>query len=106
MRTLVPPREIANDYFLLIWDPIGGVYVLSLTDGRSYELGDDEDTRIYFTNVLQLGELGDRAMDSARNWYTTVVIPKDNRCFHVETKESQTEYQRLFKTPPPELIIV
>lgn len=106
MRTLTPPREIESDFFALVWDSVDDVYILSLPDGRSYELGDAQSTLIYFTNVLQLGLLGERAMDSARNWYTAIVIPKENRCYGAETKESMTEYQRLFGTATEEPIIV
>lgn len=106
MRTLTPPRSLESDFFVLIWDREEDVFILSLPDGRSYELGNAQSTLIYFNNVLQLGMLGERAMDSARNWYTSIVIPKDNRCFRAETKESQTDYQRLFQTEPDPFAII
>jgi hypothetical protein len=106
MRTLRPPSSIDFDFFALVWDRIEGTYILALPDGRSFELGDTQQTFIYFRNVLNMEQLGERAMDSARNWYTAIVIPADNRCFGAETEESGSEYKRLFKHVEDEVLVV
>lgn len=109
MRTLQPPLTLEDDFFVLIWERDTDVYILSLKDGRSFEIGETEDARAFFKYHFENGkyaEIGQRGMDSARNWYVAVVIPEQNRCFGVETEESQSEYDRLFKTEPEPLLIV
>lgn len=106
MRTLNPPETIEGSYFLLLWDRDEDNYILSLIDGRSYELGTAERTLTYLRNVLQLGMLGERAMDSARNWKVAAVLPSENRCFGVETKESVPEYQRFFEVEQTAFVVV
>lgn len=99
MRRLTPPTSLeGEELFAVIWDPGSDSYVLSLRDGRSYDIGAPRDALTYLRDTVALGELGVRAMDSARNFYTAVVIPEEGRCFGADVETPDPDVNRLLKS--------
>lgn len=106
MRTLQPPESLeVFDVFVVIWEQGEDSYVLALPNGTSYDLGNGEEAMRYFRKI-GMEEMGQRGIDCARNFFTSVVIWKEKRCYGAETKESRSEYQRLFKQDPEPLMII
>lgn len=105
-RTLRLPTSIEHDVFVVVWDRDQDVYILALPDGTTYDIGDAQEAFAYFKNTLKIEEMGQRAIDCARNFYTAVCLWKEQRCWGAETETKEPEYARLFKIKPDSIFLV
>lgn len=113
MRRLQPPLILDDPDFAFVWDKDTDEYVLSLRSGQSFDLGDAALATNYFSLLRipglerkQVEELGERAINCARNFHVAIVIVEEGRVFGAETKESGLSVNQPLKKKDGELLIV
>jgi hypothetical protein len=84
------PATLTGDFFVLAWDRAGDHYVIYLDDAdrSSYRLGAIQQARIQF-KVWGLSELGDCAIDQAREFGTVQVVPSKNKIINLIPRNSK-----------------
>lgn len=103
-RTLprIWPKTLPGDFFVLTFDRETGNYDLIVDDigvdhpePSSYKLGDDIETVMLYFRVIGLKELGNRAIDAAREFGQVQAIPSDGRVIRIPARgEPQRGNQR------------
>jgi len=104
---LQPPADLTQEqFFVILYDPDGEEYVLMLwdADGRknTYNLGIAEKAVRYINRALpQPILLGERALDTARNFLAAQAIPAENRVFSIKDDriDERAVARKMFQRP-------
>ncbi len=82
------PYPIPGEFFVLLFDRDVRSYTLFVDDAAhsSYNLGDDIQSIMAYFRMLGLIDLGNSAIDLAREFGASQVVPSENRVFRVDSQ--------------------
>lgn len=99
MAKAFPPRTIPGEFFVLAYDRYDQTYTLFVDDGShsSYNLGNDIESVMRYFKVINVAELGNRAIDLAKEFGASQCVPSEDRVFRINTTPQRGESPLKFR---------